>query len=244
MALALGGLAFVLAIVAAVVFASRSADDSTADAGPVRVPAAAPLPVRAAQPTRPGIAGLPDAGWVARVSAATRIPPRALEAYAGAALAKAQATPSCGLSWNTLAAMGWAESRHGTHGGSQLGDDGTARPPIYGVSLSGAGTAHVPDSDGGAIDGDPRYDRAVGPFQLIPQTWRNWHVDGNADGMEDPRNIDDAALAAANYLCRASSDMAGTGWRRGIAGYNSAPSYAREVSRVASEYAADARAVD
>lgn len=185
-----------------------------------------------------GVASLVDAEWVARVSAASGIPSRALEAYAGAAISKEQAMPSCGLSWTTLAAIGLAESDHGRHGGSTVGVDGTVTPPIYGIALDGDATAHIPDSDGGAIDGDAKFDRAMGPMQLIPQTWRNWHIDGNGDGIEDPQNIDDAVVATSNYLCRASGDMVSRdGWRAGVLAYNSSDAYAQTVANAANRYA-------
>ena len=194
-------------------------------------------PTRAATATGPGVAGTVDADWLATTAERTGIPERALAAYAGVAIAKADAMPGCGLAWNTLAAVGFAESRHGTHGGSEVGVDGTVTPAIFGVALAGGDTASVPDSDGGAIDGDAEFDRAVGPMQLIPQTWRNWHVDASGDGVEDPQNLDDAAMATANYLCRASGDMTTeAGWRAGIAAYNSAESYLRAVATSADSY--------
>ncbi|HEU4849234.1 MAG TPA: lytic murein transglycosylase [Terrimesophilobacter sp.] len=198
-------------------------------------------PLLAEARTRAGVAGLADAGWVERVSAASGIPARALAAYAGAAIVKERAMPSCGLGWTTLAAIGLIESDHGRHGGSSVGEDGTVTPPIFGVALDGAATAHIPDSDGGAIDGDADFDRAVGPMQLIPQTWRNWHVDGSGDGVEDPQNIDDAVVATSNYLCRASGDMAGReGWRAGVGAYNSSGAYVQSVADAANRYAKDA----
>lgn len=199
-------------------------------------PAAAPT--LAIAPAGPALSDLVDAEWLTATAERTGIPARALAAYAGVAMAKASAMPSCGLSWNTLAAIGYAESRHGSHGGSTLGADGTVTPGIFGVALAGGDTEHVPDSDGGTIDGDAEFDRAVGPMQLIPQTWRNWHVDGNADGVEDPQNIDDATMATANYLCRASGDMTTeAGWRAGVGAYNGAESYLRAVAAAAVEYA-------
>ena len=201
----------------------------------------APAPVAAATPTGPGVAGLVDPEWLAETATSTRIPERALAAYAGVALDKAAQMASCGLGWNTLAAIGYAESRHGTHDGSVIGADGTASPPIFGIALDGASTDHIPDSDLGAVDGDAEYDRAVGPMQLIPQTWRNWHVDANADGVEDPQNIDDATMASANYLCRASGDMASeAGWLAGIGAYNSDPAYAVIIAEAGNRYRSDA----
>ena len=200
----------------------------------------AELPTRAATPTGPGFAGLVDPVWLAETTESTGIPALALSAYAGVALAKNEQMPACGLGWNTLAAIGWAESRHGTHGGSSVGPDGTVTPAIIGVALDGGSTEVITDTDGGALDGDTEHDRAVGPMQLIPQTWRNWHVDANADGVEDPQNIVDAAMATANYLCRASGDMTTeTGWRAGVAAYNSAPAYIAKVAQQATAYGAE-----
>lgn len=231
-----------VAIVAFFVLTPRSAPLSGPDAASPDYALPAEAPPAAASPTRAGVAGLADAAWVERVSAASGIPSRALAAYAGAAIAKAQAMPQCGLSWTTLAAIGLVESDHGRHGGSSIGEDGTVSPPILGIALDGQSSAHIPDSDGGAIDGDARFDRAVGPMQLIPETWRNWHVDGNQDGVEDPQNIDDAVNATTNYLCRASGDMVGRdGWRAGVGAYNSSDAYVQSVADAANRYAAAAQ---
>jgi membrane-bound lytic murein transglycosylase B len=207
---------------------------------PPWAPPAAP-PVAAGEPGV-GISGRVDADWLAATSAGTGIPERALAAYAGAALVKAESMPECGLSWNTIAGIGATESDHGRHGGSAVGLDGTVEPPIYGVPLTGGeGVEHIPDSDDGVLDGDAEFDRAVGPFQLIPQTWRNWHTDGNGDGVEDPHNVDDAAMATANYLCRVSIDIdTEDGWIAAVSGFNSPQSYRDTVARYAVRYAEDA----
>lgn len=203
-------------------------------------PHAVPAPLPAVlQPAGAGLAERVDADWLVQASAVTGVPSRALVAYVGAASIKAEQMPACGLSWNTVAAIGLVESDHGRHGGSRVQEDGRVVPPIFGVALDGSATAHIPDSDAGAVDDDTEFDRAVGPLQLIPGTWRNWHVDGNGDGVEDPHNIDDAAVAATNYLCRASGDMlSGDGWRAGINAYNRSTSYAVAVADAANRYAA------
>ena len=114
-------------------------------------------------------------------------------------------------------------------------------PPIFGIALDGGNTAEITDTDDGAIDGDTEFDRAVGPMQLIPQTWRNWHVDGGGDGVEDPQNIDDAAMAAANYLCRSSIAMdTEDGWRAAISAYNSSDTYLSNVAAAAALHGAPA----
>ena len=72
-----------------------------------------------------GIQTRVDADWAERTAAATGIPVRALVAYAGAALFKAEQLPECAISWSTLAAVGRVESDHGRHGRSSLDDAGT-----------------------------------------------------------------------------------------------------------------------
>ena len=197
-----------------------------------------PLPPAAEQvgPTSAWV----DDDWLERTAEATDIPIRALAAYAGVSVFQVDFRPDCGLSWTILAAVGYVESRHGTHDGSSLQEDGTAVPPIYGVSLSGGETDRIPDTDGGAIDGDAEFDRALGPLQMIPESWRNWGYDGNLDGAVDPQNIDDASHAAANYLCRASAAGLDVeeGWRAGIAAYNSNPAYIDAVATAAEGYRA------
>ena len=232
--------AVVLAGVALVVLVPRlnPAPDAAAPAARWAPPAASP-PVPAATPGL-GIATQVDPTWAAAAAAATGIPQRAVLAYAGAAIVKAASMPACRLSWTTLAAIGEVESSNGQHGGSSIGADGTVSPPIFGVALNGDGVALIPDSDGGAIDGDAKSDRAVGPMQLIPQTWRNWHTDGNGDGVENPQNIDDAVMATTNYLCRASTALdTEHGWRAAVAAYNSTDAYLAEVARVAVAYNRD-----
>lgn len=193
-------------------------------------------PTAAAEPGD-GVQTRVDPAWAERVAAATGIPVRALVAYAGAAMFKAEIMPECELSWSTLAGVGKVESDHGRHGGSVLDENGTATPGIFGIVLDGVATAHIPDSDDGEIDGDPEFDRAVGPMQLIPQTWRNWHVDGGGDGVEDPQNIHDAATAAANYLCRSSTGMdTEAGWRAAVSAYNGTDEYLSRVAAAALAY--------
>jgi membrane-bound lytic murein transglycosylase B len=78
---------------------------------------------------------------------------------------------------------------------------------VRGPALSGGAFSAIRDTDGGRYDGDPVWDRAVGPMQFIPGTWRIWGADGNGDGVADPQNIEDAALAAAGYLCSGGRDL-------------------------------------
>ncbi len=170
--------------------------------------------------------------------AANGIPNVALNAYRVAAARMASAKPYCGIDWSLLAGIGRVESNHGRYGGAVLNSDGTATPRILGPALDGVQFAYIADSDGGRWDDDTRYDRAMGPMQFIPSTWRAYAVDADGDGWTDPFNINDAALAAANYLCRAGGDLrTDAGQRRAVFAYNHSDEYVNQVLALARAYA-------
>lgn len=169
--------------------------------------------------------------WAASVADRSGVPERALRAYGSAELAQRAAAPECRLSWATLAGIGRVESDHGRLGRADLDADGVARPHVVGIALDGSsGVREIRDTDGGELDGDPTYDRAVGPMQFLPGTWARFGADGNGDGERDPHQLDDAALAAAGYLCAGDRDTAeGRGWWDGVLAYNRSGEYARLV---------------
>lgn len=124
------------------------------------------------------------------------IPPILLRLF----IAEAQLCP--GLPWTVMAGISKVESNHGRFAGSTLGPDGVIRPSIIGIPLDGTnGTARIPDSDDGRWDGDTVWDRAVGPFQFIPGSWRIFGGDGNNDAIADPNNVFDAVPAMRRHLC-------------------------------------------
>ncbi|MCY9785869.1 lytic transglycosylase domain-containing protein [Nocardiopsis sp. EMB25] len=180
----------------------------------------------------------PTAAWLDEVSEATRIPRRALEGYASAQLAMAERQPSCQLSWPTLAGIGYVESRHGTYAGGEIGPDGTTTVDIIGIPLNGDNnTRAIADTDGGELDGDERWDRAVGPMQFIPRTWDRWGA-ALEGGTPDPHDIDDAALSAARYLCAQGRDLTvAADWESAILEYNSSTEYVNDVLAYAHAYA-------
>ncbi|HVL86207.1 MAG TPA: lytic murein transglycosylase [Pseudonocardia sp.] len=182
--------------------------------------------------------------WAARTAERIAVPERALQAHAAAEIAQRAALPACGLSWTTLAAIGRVESDHGRIGPARLDDDGVARPPIIGIPLDGTrGTREIRDTDGGRLDGDTVYDRAVGPMQFLPTTWARYGADGDGDGVANPHDLDDAALAAARYLCADGRDTAsGEGWWDGVLAYNRSVEYARLVWAAADGYATSSTA--
>jgi membrane-bound lytic murein transglycosylase B len=122
-------------------------------------------------------------------------------AYASAA----ERQRACHIPVMLLAAIGEVESS--SLRGRTLDAAHDAVPPVRGPALSGGSYTSIRDTDGGRYDGDPVWDHAVGPMQFIPGTWRLWGADGNGDGVRDPQNVEDAALAAANYLCAGGRDL-------------------------------------
>jgi len=184
-------------------------------------------------------AGLDLQAWAGRTTGPTGVPARALIAYGTAERTQRAVTPDCGLSWATLAGVGRVESDHGRLGRADLDADGVARPSIVGVPLDGSpGLAEIPDTDAGRLDGDAEYDRAVGPMQFLPATWSRYGADGDGDGVRNPDDLDDAATAAARYLCANGRDTAdGDGWWDGVLAYNRSIDYARRVWTAADRYA-------
>lgn len=197
-------------------------------ADPVTVPKSA----RSSQPT-----SLTD--WAKRITGVTGIPEPALWAYGNAELALRSTTPACHLTWATLAGIGRVESDNGQFAGAHLLADGQESRPVLGVPLDGTGGVRdLPDSDQGRYDGDPVHDHAVGPMQFLPSTWTDYGVDASGDGRADPENINDAAMAAANYLCIGERDMGtATGWWAGILSYNDSDEYGQKVFGLADSYA-------
>jgi membrane-bound lytic murein transglycosylase B len=161
----------------------------------------------------------------------------ALDAYWRAAKETAVTKPKCGVEWWALAGITKVESRHGTFGGANLLGNGDTSARIVGIPLDGTNdTAVIVDTDDGTFDGDVDYDRAVGPMQFIPSTWKRWRADGNGDGTADPNNIYDAAEAAAHYLCASGPMRSDEDLLRGYFSYNHSDDYANEVLSFALAY--------
>lgn len=168
------------------------------------------------------------------------IPLATLDAYLRAEATLVREKPQCALAWWMLAGIGRVESNHGRYGGAQPGLRGDVNPRIIGIALDGApGVAAISDSDDGAWDGDTIWDRAVGPMQFIPGTWRRYAGDGNGDGASDPNNLYDAAVGAGRYLCNAAGNLGGdAALTRAYLAYNHSDVYAARVLMLARDYQA------
>ena len=207
---------------------------------PLSMPAPAGIPTdasRLAAEVAPALAGpAPSPSPVNPDSSA--IPVRALEGYRRAASLVDSADHACHIDWALVAAIGKVESNHARFGGNQLDSAGVAQPGIIGIPLDGSnGTARITDSDGGLLDHDTVYDRAVGPMQFIPSTWRVVGVDADGDGVKNPQDIADAATATAVYLCSGPGDLSRpSDLHAAIMRYNASESYVALVTSIAATY--------
>ena len=158
------------------------------------------------------------------------------EAYLRAAETLATTQPNCNLHWSLLAGIGKIESNHAR--GGMLDAEGNTVPHILGPVLNGGGFAAIRDTDGGAYDGDVRWDRAVGAMQFIPSTWAGYAADGNGDGLRSPHNVYDATVAAGKYLCSGGLDLSKPQDRAtAVFRYNHSNSYVATVLSWADAYA-------
>ncbi|EOM76100.1 hypothetical protein Rrhod_2466 [Rhodococcus rhodnii LMG 5362] len=197
---------------------TRALPDATAGASPVAfdltaLGAAASIDVspavltEQAPPPPPEPAPVQQTPPIATDVSAGGIPPILLDAYQNAERILAETQPGCNMYWTLIAGIGRVESTHANHG--KVDEHGTMIEPVIGLRLDGSlpGSAVIHDTDGGALDGDPLYDRAVGPTQFLPQTWQAYAMDGNGDGDADPQNVYDSAVTTGNYLCDGGLDM-------------------------------------
>ncbi|GAB6984922.1 lytic transglycosylase domain-containing protein [Nocardioides pyridinolyticus] len=192
----------------------------------------------------PGIPATPDArmaierALLPAMNGDDDIPAAALAAYQRGASVAAKVDKTCGITWTLLAAVGGIESDHGRHGRSVLGEDGVSTPLIRGVALNGKGkVAEVADTDAGLVDGDEKWDRAVGPMQFLPATWATVGVDADGDGERSADDLDDAALGAAVFLCAVPGTLSErAGLKAALLRYNPSSEYAAEVIALEREY--------
>jgi membrane-bound lytic murein transglycosylase B len=216
-------------VVLAVVLVLRDAGGPPTPRPPeFRVPSLAAKPREAAPFQVPPV----DLTAVPAMASKMNIPQRALLAYARAELRLRETKPDCGISWTMLAGISRKESMHGRYGGGLVQDDGTMSKPIIGVPLDGsAGVQAIKDTEKGVLDGDTTWDRAVGPMQFLPATWKKWAVRASDDGAQpDPQNMDDAAMSAARYLCSVGGDLTtSSGWWSAVLTYNNSVQYGQQV---------------
>ncbi|WP_410659113.1 lytic transglycosylase domain-containing protein [Amycolatopsis sp. lyj-112] len=182
----------------------------------------------------PGSAG--NVGGSFAPSGALGIPDSMLRAYRNAADILARELPGCHIDWALIASIGRIESNHAR--GGYVDAKGNTLEPILGPQLNGAGPfAAISDTDGGKYDGDTTWDRAVGPTQFIPSTWKGYASDGNGDGESNPNNIYDASLASGRYLCSGGVDLTSEQVQRvAVYRYNHSLSYVDTVIRWAVSY--------
>ncbi|MCC3331794.1 lytic murein transglycosylase [Nocardia abscessus] len=202
--------------------AESAAGGQSRVAGLLPVSPELPRRLRAVSPPFAGVVPLQEVTLPA-VGGALGIPEVVLAAYRNAELALGSSAPGCGLSWHLLAGIGRIESGHARGGRTDAA--GTTVSPILGPALDGSlpGNEVIRAADGG-------YVRALGPMQFLPGTWGGYGADGNGDGVADPHNVFDAALAAGKYLCSGGVDLRDRSQElRAVLRYNNSMAYAANV---------------
>jgi hypothetical protein len=202
-------------------------------------------------------------GWES--PAALGIPEHAARAYVQALGKVGAIEPGCAIDLAYLAGFGYMESGHGTvavNTTTGKPDDppprapvawdpltGESQPRILGVLLDGSGAGgnvtpypnDLASHDRRFYRQDDAHLRAVGPTQFMPGTWETVRAvaDGNDDGVADPFNYYDGALATALKACRDGHGLADdAGRRRAALAYNGTGRYADGVLSKAAEYRA------
>src|SRR3954462_40854 len=229
---------------ASLVSASATASDTGDKAGAlpdgtkvptsaIEAPASVPVPGVIAPAVPKG-----SADSVVSGASSNGIPAPALAAYQRGAQIINSADKSCNIPWELIAAIGRVESDHGRYGGNTLTENGVSKPGIYGIVLNGKnGTQAINDTDGGQLDHDTVFDRAVGPMQFIPSTWQVVKVDADGDGQRNPQDLDDAALATAVYLCSGKDNLSNrSGQEAAVFRYNHSQDYVNLVLRIMEAY--------
>ncbi len=193
--------------------------------------------LKGAHPADRSTAEVPPAGGDGVDVSDTGLPARVLAAYRNAAATMAREDPGCHLDWPLLAGIGKVESGHAR--GGAVDANGLTLTPILGPQLSGGpDIAAIRDTDDGRWDDDATWDRAVGPMQFIPTSWASHGADGNGDGVRDPNNVADAALASAGYLCTGDRNVSVEEDRRAaVFSYNHSWDYVDLVLQWADAYA-------
>lgn len=186
-----------------------------------------PAAVTAAAPATNGPAAVTDVRTLP--AGPLGIPGPAYDAYKRAETLTNETTPGCHMNWLLLAGIGQVESGHA---GGRFTATGDVEKPVIGPRLDGSlpGSMVVADTDGGALDGDAAFDRAVGPVQFLPETWKMLGRDGNGDGIADPQNIYDSTASTAALLCSGGRDMNNPAdVAKAILAYNQSQAYVTQV---------------
>ena len=208
-------------------------DGTSVPTDAIEAPASVPVPGVIAPAVPEG-----SADSVVSGASSNGIPAPALSAYQRGAQIINAADKSCNIPWELIAAIGRVESDHGRYNGNTLTESGVSKPGIFGIALNGKnGTQAIQDTDGGQLDQDKVFDRAVGPMQFIPSTWQVVKVDADGDDKRNPQDMDDAALATAVYLCSGKDNLSNRkGQEAAVYRYNHSQDYVNLVLRIMEAY--------
>ena len=242
-----------LMIIAIVGFLVAGFTDRPSAPEPTRVEVPDHVPPKAAKPApdidihHPGRTSEQLLPWAKSLSEKTGIPEQSLIAYGNAEVIARQSRPSCNLAWNTLAGLGFVETRHGTYDGKRFGAaeidaKGNTTPPIFECTAQWQGVCHCAGYGQGEDGRRQEIRSRYGALQFIPESWERYGVDADGNDNADPQNIDDAAASAVRLLCDFERDLATPeGWTKAVRSYNMSNEYVRNVRDAAANYAVGQR---
>ncbi|GAA1475493.1 hypothetical protein P4N68_01585 [Corynebacterium felinum] len=174
------------------------------------------------------------ADWAHDRAKPYNIPERALKAYAYAAW-KVKDDSQCTIGWPTLAAIGEIYSNHARAHNTEITEDGLTSIKLRGLDNMGPDKPIVPDTDGGASDGNPINDIAIGPMQIMPSRWEQFAESTEPNHTPNPYDIDDAALTTARILCSQGNLSTPEGWDRAIKLIAPSPDVVKKIHARAQE---------
>ncbi|WP_224387917.1 hypothetical protein [Pseudonocardia sp. ICBG1293] len=93
------------------------------------------------------------------------------------------------------------------------------------------------DTDGGRLDGDPVLDRAVGPMQFLPETWRATAPTATATASPIPSRWTTPPSPRPATCVRTVATSPTPGLVARVLAYNASGDYARDVWAAAADYA-------
>ena len=191
--------------------------------------------------------GLAGGGDIVGALISDGFPPALAQAVANTPALVLQHRPNCTIDHALLAAVTWKESRALW---DQIGPDGISNPFIYGVPLDGSPFGDhnlltirnnwpIEKQQFWGLVGE-EFDRALGAFQFIPSSWEIYARDANGDGLLQPQDVADAALAAAIHLCQSGNDLQGGpgSLTQALLGYNRDVNYGISVLQQRDHYLA------
>jgi cell wall-associated NlpC family hydrolase len=136
--------------------------------------------------------------------------------------------PSCRIPPALFVGLGRMMSNHGEPDVSAMTPSGRSIEMLRGLV-----GAPVPDTDLGLLDGNAEADVRIGPMQLLPAHWSEFHHSETVAALT-PNWIYASSVATGAMLCSATDDLTtDSGIHRALVSFTGNPSLARAVMGIA-----------